>query len=76
MCCTTSSKSLTAEERSLISIMEYSGDFGCTRGECHCAHARRVRSTFWRRESNGPRCDCMSVAEGSNVNMTIPAFTS
>jgi hypothetical protein len=76
VCFMTSSRSLMAEERSLMSMMEYSGDFGGIGGGCHCARERRVRSTFWRRDSSGVRCDLMSLAEGSSVNITIPVFIS
>jgi hypothetical protein len=65
-----------AEDKSEMSMMEYSGDFGAASGGCQDEWVRRVDSRVERRVLRGVRWVEMSKGEGSRVRRSIPAFMS
>lgn len=65
-----------AEKRSVMSMMEYSGDFGGTGGECHWEFARRDFSSSESLSDNGVRWVSMSEGEGSRVKSNMPELRS
>lgn len=71
-----SSSKEMAEERSTMSMMEYSGDFGGSRGGVQRDRERRDFSRADSLSKRGERWVRMSVGEGSSVRKNIPEFRS
>jgi hypothetical protein len=65
-----SSRILIALDKSAMSMMEYSGDFGGVGGACQRLVSRRVDSSNERRVERGLMWVDISVGEGSRVRRT------
>jgi hypothetical protein len=72
----TDSRRVMAEDKSDMSMMEYSGDFGGIGGGCQRFKLRRFDSRARSRVSRGVRWACMSADDGSRVSMTMPVDMS
>jgi hypothetical protein len=65
-----------ADDKSAMSMMEYSGDFGEIAGGSQRLLSRSFDLRSSSRSSSGVRCAVMSAAEGSNVSKTMPECMS